>query len=126
MVILGDTKFYDVEMMTKYHDVLEGMIVGATFGVADASKLQLFYDKYEKQIMDKTGLLITTGTAQTYDFVHMIAQNVKKSNDSLSFMKNMKSSEGYPGVTDVKFNAKGQLEEDPTYWTVRDGLMYRL
>ena len=35
-------------------------------------------------------------------------------------------SEGYPGVTDVKFNAKGQLDEEPNFWTVKNGQMYRL
>ena len=72
------------------------------------------------------GFDITSVTAQAYDFVHMIAQNVRKSADAQEFMKNMKSSEGYPGVTDVKFNAKGQLDEEPNFWTVKNGQMYRL
>lgn len=126
MLILGDAKFNDIEQMTKYREALEGMIVAGSYGVASNEKLQAFYDKYEKQIMESIGLDITSVTAQAYDFVHMIAQNVKKSSDSQDFMKNMKSSDGYPGVTDVKFNAKGQLDEDPNYWTVRDGQMYRL
>ena len=126
LVILGDAKFNDLEMMSKYKDALEGMIVAGSYGVSDNAKLQAFYDKYEKKVMQERGLDITSVTAQAYDFVHMVAQNTKKSSDALSFMKNMKSSEGYPGVTGVKFNAKGQLEEEPNYWTVKDGQMYRL
>ena len=126
MVILGDAKFNDLEMMNKYKDSLEGMIVAGSYGVASDEKLQAFYDKYEKQVMDERGFDITSVTAQAYDFVHMIAQNVRKSADAQEFMKNMKSSEGYPGVTDVKFNAKGQLDEEPNFWTVKNGQMYRL
>lgn len=126
MVILGDAKFNDLEMMNKYKDSLEGMIVAGSYGVASDEKLQAFYNKYEKQVMEERGFDITSVTAQAYDFVHMIAQNVKKSTDAQDFMKNMKSSEGYPGVTDVKFNAKGQLDEEPNFWTVKDGQMYRI
>lgn len=126
MVILGDAKFNDLEMMNKYKDSLEGMIVAGSYGVASDEKLQAFYNKYEQQVMKERGFDITSVTAQAYDFVHMIAQNVKKSTDAQDFMKNMKSSEGYPGVTDVKFNAKGQLDEEPNFWTVKDGQMYRL
>lgn len=126
MVILGDAKFNDLEMMNKYKDSLEGMIVAGSYGVASDEKLQAFYNKYEQQVMKERGFDITSVTAQAYDFVHMIAQNVKKSTDAQSFMKNMKSSEGYPGVTDVKFNAKGQLDETPNFWTVKNGQMYRL
>ena len=126
VLILGDAKFNDIEQMAKHRDSLEGMIVAGSYGVASNEKLQAFYDKYEKQVMDSIGLDITSVTAQAYDFVHMVAQNVRKSSDAQDFMKNMKSSDGYPGVTDVKFNAKGQLDEDPNYWTVRDGQMYRI
>lgn len=125
IIILGDAKFNDLEMMSKYKDSLEGMVVAGSYGVASDEKLQEFYNKYEKKIMDERGLDITSVTAQAYDFVHMIAQNVKKSTDAQEFMQNMKSSEGYPGITDVKFNAKGQLEEDPNFWTVKNGQMYR-
>ena len=126
MVILGDAKFNDLEMMNKYKDSLEGMIVAGSYGVASDEKIKTFFDKYEKQVMDERGFDITSVTAQAYDFVHMIAQNVRKSADAQEFMKNMKSSEGYPGVTDVKFNAKGQLDEEPNFWTVKNGQMYRL
>lgn len=126
IVILGDAKFNNLEIMNKYKESLEGMIVAGSYGVASDEKLQAFYNKYEKQVMEERGFDITSVTAQAYDFVHMIAQNVKKSTDAQDFMKNMKSSEGYPGVTDVKFDAKGQLDETPNYWTVKNGQMYRL
>lgn len=126
IVILGDAKFNDLEMMNTYKDSLEGMIVAGSYGVASNEKLQAFYDKYDKKIMDEQGFDITSVTAQAYDFVHMIAQNVQKSTDAQDFMKNMKSSEGYPGVTDVKFNARGQLDEEPNFWTIKNGQMYRI
>ena len=126
VLILGDAKFNDLEMMSTYKDVLEGMVVAGSYGVASDEKLQAFYDKYEKTVMDQLGLDITSVTAQAYDFVHMIAQNVRKAKDVQEFMKYMKSSDGYPGVTDVKFNAKGQLDEDPNYWTIKEVQMYRL
>ncbi len=126
ILILGDAQFNDLALMNEYKDSLEGMIVAGSYGVAHEEKLQAFYNKYEKKVMDEIGLDITSVTAQAYDFVHMIAQNVKKSGDAQEFMKHMKSTEGYPGVTDVKFNAKGQLEEDPNYWTVKNGQMYRM
>lgn len=126
IVILGDAKFNNLEIMNKYNDVLEGMIVAGSYGVASNEKLQDFYNKYEKQVMQERGFDITSVTAQAYDFVNMIAQNVKKSSNAKEFMQNMKSSDGYPGVTDVKFDAKGQLDEIPNYWTVKNGQMYRL
>lgn len=126
IVILGDAKFNNLEMMHKYKDALEGMIVAGSYGVASDEKLQNFYKKYEKKVMSEKGFDITSVTAQAYDFVHMIAQSVKKSANVQEFIKNMKSSEGYPGVTDIKFNAKGQLDEIPDYWIVKDGQMYRL
>ena len=126
ILILGDAKYYDVEAMSAYKDVLEGIVVAGSSGVAYEEKLKEFYDKYEAKFLKEQNILIGTVTAQAYDFVHMIAQNVKKSANVQEFMKNMKSAEGYAGVTGVKFNSKGQLEEEPNYWTVRDAQMYRM
>lgn len=126
IMILGTAQFNDKTAMERYKDVLDGARIVGSYGVAHEVKLQAFYNKYEKKVMDEIGLDITSVTAQAYDFVHMIAQNVKKSGDAQEFMKHMKSTEGYPGVTDVKFNAKGQLEEDPNYWMVKNGQMYRM
>lgn len=126
ILILGDAKYYDVEAMSAYKDVLEGIVVAGSSGVAYEEKLKEFYDKYEAKFLKDQNILIGTVTAQAYDFVHMIAQNVKKSANVQEFMKNMKSAEGYAGVTGVKFNSKGQLEEEPNYWTVRDAQMYRM
>ena len=126
ILILGDAKYNDVEKMAAYKDVLEGMVVAGSSGVASEDKLKAFYDKYEAKYLKEQNFLINSVTAQAYDFVHMIAQNVKKSTNAQEFMKNMKSTEGYAGVTGVKFNSKGQLEEEPNYWTVRDAQMYRM
>ncbi len=126
ILILGDAKYNDVEKMAAYKDVLEGMVVAGSSGVASQEKLQAFYNKYNATVKKEHNMLPTSVTAQAYDFVHMIAQNVKKSTNAQEFMKNMKSTEGYAGVTGVKFNSKGQLEEEPNYWTVRDAQMYRM
>ncbi len=126
ILILGDAKYNDLEKLSKYKDVLEGMVVAGSSGVAVQNNLQAFYDKYNSTVLKEHNFLPTSVTAQAYDFVHMIAQNVKKSSNAEEFMKNMKSSEGYEGVTGVKFNNKGQLDEEPNYWTVRDAQMYRM
>ncbi len=126
ILILGDAKYNDLEKMAAYKDVLEGMVVAGSSGVESQEKLQAFYDKYNATVKKEYNMLPTSVTAQAYDFVHMIAQNVKKSANVQEFMKNMKSAEGYAGVTGVKFNSKGQLEEEPNYWTVRDAQMYRM
>ena len=126
LLILGDAKYNDVEKMAAYRDVLEGLIVVGSCGVESQESLQAFYDKYNSTVLAEHNMLPTSVTAQAYDFVHMIAQNVKKSANVQEFMQNMKSTESYAGVTGVMFNSKGQLDEEPNYWTVRDGGMYRM
>lgn len=126
LLILGDAKYNDIEQLAAYQDVLEGMIVAGSSGVESQESLQAFYDKYNPTVLAEHNMLPTSVTAQAYDFVHMIAQNVKKSANVQEFMQNMKSTESYAGVTGVLFNSKGQLDEKPNYWTVRDGGMYRM
>lgn len=126
LLILGDAKYNDIEQLAAYQDVLEGMIVAGSSGVESQESLQAFYDKYNPTVLAEHNMLPTSVTAQAYDFVHMIAQNVKKSANVQEFMQNMKSTESYAGVTGVLFNSKGQLDEEPNYWTVRDGGMYRM
>ena len=126
MVILGDARFNNLEMINKYKDVLEGMIIAGSSGVASTEKLKEFIDRYKTQVKEEKGIDLNSVAAEAYDFVHMIAQSFKKSGNSHEFMKNMKSNEGYPGITNIKFDEKGNLDEEPDFWTIRNGQMQKL
>lgn len=126
MLIFGHTGLNDIRYLEKYKDVLEGVIVSGSYTVDSEESLQAFYDKYEKKVMDEQNFDITSVTAEGYDIANLIAIKVKESSSASDFMSKMKSSEGYAGVTGIKFKANGQIDEQPSYWIVRDGQMYRM
>lgn len=126
MVIFGDTGLNDIRYLQKYKDVLEGVIVPASYTIDSEERLQDFYNKYESQVRNDLDFDITSVTAEGYDIVNFIALSLKDSSSASDFMSKMKSSEGYEGVTGIKFKANGQIDEESSYWIVRDGQMYRM
>lgn len=126
MLILSDTGINDIRYLEKYKDVLEGVVVAGTYNVDSDAKLQEFYNKYEKRIMQEENFDITSISAQGYDFINMVTQKFQESRNAEEFMHNMKSAEGYEGFTGVKFKANGQIDKNPCYWMVKNGQMYRI
>lgn len=126
MVILGDARFDNLDVMEDYKNDLEGLVIVGSSSVESEEKLQAFCDKYGTQTSKAYDVDVSSVTAQAYDFIHMIAQNVKKSSSAQEFMKNMKSKEGYEGVTGIKFDEAGTLDELPEYWIMRNGQLHRI
>ena len=126
ILIFGDYSYNDKTILNKYGETLDGLIAVGPMGVPSTENLQAFYDKYDNIAESEYNMGLDSFSALGYDFIQMIAHNVKKSSNAQEFMKNMKSSEGYEGVTGVKFNKKGQLDEEPDFFIVRDGKTWRI
>ncbi len=123
ILVMGDYTFNNQKYLDSYGSYLEGMILSASYPVDSNEKLEQFYAQYEPKI---TYVDITSITAQAYDFVNMIVEKLDGTSNSEEFINNMKSSEGYEGITGVRFDENGNLNKESDYWIIKDSKVYRL
>ena len=123
ILVMGDYTLNNQKYLDNYGSYLDGMILSASYPVDSDEKLEQFYAQYEPKI---TYVDITSITAQAYDFVNMIVEKLDGTSNSEEFIKKMKSSEGYEGITGVKFDENGNLDKESDYWIIKDNKVYRL
>lgn len=121
MAILTDYIGNYESVYPTYGDALNGVIMVSPYPVKESSnKATDFNVSYKKRFGDKESP--TARSIQGYDLTKMIVDRLRDSTDPLSFMKNMKSQVAYDGVSTLKFNSNGTLNNSyPQMLELRDG-----
>lgn len=126
LLILGDVQFGAARLLDSDISVLDGLVIAGAPVIDDEETLQAFYSKFVTSVAAEASTYLNSVSARAFDFVHMVAQNVRNSSDAQEFMAAMKSADGYVGVTRIRFNSNGQLDEQGSYAVVNNGHTYRL
>lgn len=115
--IIADPYFNNKSYYKGYEQYLEGMVMPSNYHVNTSNNLKKFYEEH------KSSLKVSSiqFAAQGFDLVNMIVLKMQNNSTVLDFANSMRASEGYDGVSSLKFNKVGNLEDEPDLLVVKSG-----
>lgn len=108
--VIGDYALDSSDILKKYGDNLEGVVIVPVYPYEESSKMNDFIQNYEKE----TGTTFSTAAVQYYDLFCMLAEYSNQGQVTGSeLMKLLKSEDGYQGIAGtIRFDETGCLHVD--------------
>ena len=115
--IVADPYFNNKSCYKGYEKYVEGMVMPSNYHVNTSNNLKKFYEEHKSSLKVSSIPLAVQG----FDLVNMIVLKMQNNSTTLDIVNSMKANEGYDGVASLKFNAIGNLEDEPDYLIVKNG-----
>ena len=122
IAIVTDPYFNDKSLYKGYEKYLEGAVMPSNYPLGSSDKLEKFYTEHKSNLNVSSIPL----AAQGYDLVNMIVLKMQNNSSVEEFIDAMKTNEGYEGVAAIKFNSKGDFEDEPDYLIIKNGELEKL